>query len=49
MSRCWPKTSGDFVLGETRFPGISEGPIRLAAVDPFRPGRIQNTSSSALR
>src|ERR1022692_1503721 len=37
-----PKTCLDFVFEEARFRGISQCHFTMAAVDPFRPGRIHH-------
>src|SRR5260370_38333981 len=41
----WPKTLCDFAFSEARLAAISERHPTMAAVDPFRPCRIQHTLS----
>ena len=38
----WPKTLSDLAWGEPRFLGISGCRFTMAALDPFRPGRIHS-------
>jgi len=38
----WPKTLADLLFGKPRLAAISERHPILAAVDPFRPGRIHH-------
>src|ERR1041385_2994356 len=47
--RAWPKTLPDFAFGKARLAAISECHPTLAAEDPFRPGRDDDTTPREAR